>query len=746
MEATNGRAAAAICEGYGADMIWLSFIPVALLSAVGGAPTSSPPPPSSSVAEVPLAASWAPARAALRAGDASSALAALPAEAPAGLRARALWLAGRIDEACALGVGDSPGGQWHRLVCAARRAPPTGPVDALAATTAVALAGRAPALLVADDVRAALTQTLLRGADDTARAAIAAGVLARPIPPFDREARARLARVFATVVDTVPPLRGRAAERLVFELPEHARDVDRAAVGALDAASRVRLATTLERLHDNDGVLAAVKNLVKTNCEAALLVGKAERKRKKYGAARAALKSATSKHCSEELQKKAGYLEARVASVQKGQGAEQLAAAFVARWGKDALVDDVLLWLAEIRMARGDSDGAATALTTLVTEHTDGDMADEARFRLAMHHATSGDAVRARALLDETATRFTAGTAKLADADRARYWSARLRAAPDPDSWAPGDDVKAGAAALAAFAADRPASYYGRLAALVAARFGATVKAPPLLRFDDVAADAAVAVPSTLQAHPAFRDGLASAVAGFDDDAVILLGEVELGRGDADVAFALAAAFSSLGRPDLSHRALRDRGFALLPGAPVDTVSLQRFVLDWPRAHEAALREAAVAHGVPPLMLVGLSREESAFDENVVSWAGATGLCQLMPATAADEARALKLPPPTPALLTQPAYNATLGAAHLGRRLKGLGHPFKAIAAYNAGPGSVLKWMPPAGTARPVDRWVEQIPFDETRNYVKKVTNSWVTYSALSGAPAPTFGLEIATR
>lgn len=729
-------------------MIWLSVLPVVLLSAVGGAPTLPPPATSASspTSSVPLQAAWAPARAALRVRAAAAALSALPAEAPAGLRARALWLAGRADESCALGVGESPGARWHRLVCAARRAPPVGPVDPIAVATAVELAGRAPALLVADDARADLTLTLLRGADDPARAAIAGGLVERPIPPFDRAARARLARVLAAVVDVAPTVRARAAARLVFELPEHARDVDRATVGPLDAAARVRLATTLERLHDNDGVLAAVKDLVETDCEAALLVGKAERKRKKYGPARAALKSATAKHCSDEMKKKGAYLEARVASVQKGQGAEQLAEAFVARWGKDPLVDDVLLWLAEIRSARGDGAGAAAALTTLVAEHADGDMSDEARFRLAMHHAVAGDSARARVLLDETAARFAAGRVKLADADRARYWSARLRAAPDPDAWTAGDDLKAGAAALAAFAAERPASFYGRLAALVAARFGAAVTLPTLLTFDAVPVDAAMPVPAALAAMPAFDDGLASSAAGFDDDAVILLGDIDLGRGEVDVAFALAAAFSNLGRPDLSHRALRDRGFALLPGAPVDAATLQRFVLDWPRAHEAALREAATARGVPPLMLMGLSREESAFDEHVVSWAGATGLCQLMPATAADEAKALKLPAPTPELLAQPTYNANLGAAHLGRRLKGLGHPFKAIAAYNAGPGAVLKWMPPSGTSLPVDRWVEQIPFDETRNYVKKVTNSWITYSALSGAPTPSFGLEIVNR
>jgi soluble lytic murein transglycosylase len=62
-----------------------------------------------------------------------------------------------------------------------------------------------------------------------------------------------------------------------------------------------------------------------------------------------------------------------------------------------------------------------------------------------------------------------------------------------------------------------------------------------------------------------------------------------------------------------------------------------------------------------------------------------------------------------------------------------MSHPFLAIAAYNAGPGMVLKWLPAPGTTRPVDAFVEDIPVDETRNYVKKVVGSWSTYAALDG-------------
>jgi soluble lytic murein transglycosylase len=178
----------------------------------------------------------------------------------------------------------------------------------------------------------------------------------------------------------------------------------------------------------------------------------------------------------------------------------------------------------------------------------------------------------------------------------------------------------------------------------------------------------------------------------------------------------------------VGHALLRDAGLALLPGTPSLETALA-WSLDWPRAHADAVTAAAAENAVPAPLLFGLAREESAFDADVVSWAGAVGLCQLMPPTAADEAKAKKLPVPDVEELKDPMLNARLGAAHLGRRMRGLKHPALAIAAYNAGPGAVATWSPKG----PVDAWVEQIPVDETRNYVKKVAGSWVTYAILDG-------------
>lgn len=710
---------------------------------------------------VSIEPTWTEARAALRDGDGLRALASLGDDAPVGLRIRALLASKRPQEACAVDAGRSVAGQFHRARCLSLGAMSSWSNAEAMRLETLTLMRQAPALFVADEARVETTISLMRGASASQRDVMAAALVERPAPSFDRPARARLARVLTFIVDESPAWRRRAATRLVLELPEHARVEDRDVVGPLDAAARVQLATTLERQHENDRVVDVLAELARTDCDAALLVGKSERKRKRFAAARSALKVATAPKCADDLQKKAAFLEVRLAAVSKGAAAEPLAQAFIRRFGKDPLVDDVWLWLAEVRSARGDDDAALDALSTLVNEHPHGDMVNEARFRLAMLLAARGSIPDARSLLEQTVQQGSEGTSVI-DHDRARYWSARLLAAPSLTSLNAGADGGRGVEALRVFAAERPASYYGRMAALVSAhlveraplRAAGTHVAPPPSgapaggRSVDGVLSArsqpvSVAVPAQLLENATFVDALAAAADGFDDDAAVLLGDVALGRGSVDVAMAVAAAFSSVGRSELGHRAMRDRGFAMLPGNPADPGRLLPFTLGWPRASAAELDAAATAHGVPPLLLSALAREESAFDASVVSWAGAVGLCQLMPTTAADEARLLKLPAPTPDRLADPAYNASLGAAHLGRRLRGLGHPFRAIAAYNAGPGAVLKWVPTDGARLPIDLWVEQIPFEETRNYVKKVTNSWVTYSALADVPLPAFELFV---
>ena len=152
-----------------------------------------------------------------------------------------------------------------------------------------------------------------------------------------------------------------------------------------------------------------------------------------------------------------------------------------------------------------------------------------------------------------------------------------------------------------------------------------------------------------------------------------------------------------------------------LPGGKPTGASLLTWHLGFPRAYDDAIEQATSAvEQVPKTLLMGLAREESAFNADVVSWAGAIGLCQLMPPTAREEAQLLKLGDPSLAELRKPHLNARLGANHLSRRMKLLEHPLLAIAAYNAGPGNVRKWRTKSAP-KPLDAWVESIPVEQTR-------------------------------
>ncbi len=673
----------------------------------------------------------AAARAALVAHDAPAALQALAAEPVAvevvpGLYGRAARLRGDTAEACRAATVTVDGAA--HVVARARCA--RDPVAALAATPSLAVA----MLVVNDD---ALMDTL-EASTSSAVATVLAPAIELPVVAFGAEARTRMARLFVLLQRAGGPTSERARQRLLDELPEQPAALEAlAAVGEAGRSvnARVRRASTLERLQKNAEVVQLVGDLVDTSCEAALLVGKAERKLRHYQASRRALQLATAERCG-EVAKKAQYLEAKVATIQKGASAEKVARAFVSRWSTDPLVDDVLLWLAEVLHARGNGAEEQAVLRQIIGDHVDGDMADEARFRLAMLLAGEHNTSAASALLADASESLLRRNGPPVERDRARYWHARLAFAPELTSWTAAADQREGRVLLTALATERPASFYGRMASLVVG--GAPVSLPRTLIVD-------VAVPAALQADGLWKQAMLAATQGYDDEAATLLAGVSTGRGDIEAAMAIADVFAQVGRADLAHRSLRDRGFAQLTGAPSSTASAQQWSLAWPRAWASELTAAATAFKVPPPLLMGLAREESAFDANVVSWAGAAGLCQLMPPTAADEARSMKHAPPTTEELVDPAFNARLGASHLGRRLRGMRHPFMAIAAYNAGPGSVAKWMPAPGETWPVDIWVERIPVDETRNYVKKVTGSWVTYALLDGGEV-SFGLTISGR
>jgi soluble lytic murein transglycosylase len=152
----------------------------------------------------------------------------------------------------------------------------------------------------------------------------------------------------------------------------------------------------------------------------------------------------------------------------------------------------------------------------------------------------------------------------------------------------------------------------------------------------------------------------------------------------------------------------------------------------------------AMGPQVEKALVYGLTRQESEFNSQAGSHAGAKGLMQLMPGTAKLISRQYKVKY-NPKLLTDPSYNARLGAAHLGDLVKEFrGSYILSLVAYNAGPRRSLEWMRRYGDPRaegvdPID-WVESIPFTETRYYVQKVLQNTHVYRSRL-APASMRGM-----
>ncbi len=134
-------------------------------------------------------------------------------------------------------------------------------------------------------------------------------------------------------------------------------------------------------------------------------------------------------------------------------------------------------------------------------------------------------------------------------------------------------------------------------------------------------------------------------------------------------------------------------------------------------------------------LTLSVIRQETEFDPQAVSGAGARGIMQMMPATARETARMLRMPYDFQRLTDDPQYNLVLGMAHLDDVVNDYdGSLVMALAAYNAGGHRVRRWIrnygdPRTGEIDPID-WTESIPFSETRNYVHRVIENVQVYRA----------------
>ena len=382
--------------------------------------------------------------------------------------------------------------------------------------------------------------------------------------------------------------------------------------------------------------------------------------------------------------------------------------------------DEALFFLAAGYIGEGRRDRAADAYERLMRHYPQSDRFDGAQWGKAWLAYRDGRHARAAKTFHKLGARAAGWWAQ------ATYWEGRaLEGAGRP----------AEARGLYAQVARGYDAYYGRLAR---ARLAGAPEALP----------AAPPQPAASPGAPLQRDRLAVARAVAElwlaDEAAEEYGRLVRDHPeDRGLVAEAVAAFLRLQRMDkavgVARRVLWPQ-YVQAGGAPPIPAFWDAL---YPQGYWNVVLEKASRRRLDPFLVLAIIREESAFAPQAVSPAGARGLMQVMPFTATRLAGAHGLPPPgAGASLEEPRYNIALGTAELADLLAEFkGDLVPALAAYNAGPHHVRRWIQERGYAGP-EEFVEEIPFDETRTYVKRVLGTFGRYRALYAATAPSSNVQ----
>lgn len=498
--------------------------------------------------------------------------------------------------------------------------------------------------------------------------------------------------------------------------------------------SRVR---QLLETHQSEAAHAEAKSLLEGTaptlaCELQYVMGKAARKMRQYPLALEAL-GAAKKSCreakNEDLQRRVLLLEAQLRSIRREPASlAKVVREFEQHFPKHSYVDDALFLLAETQDRAGKAELAERSYRRVIEEHPAGDHAVEAGWRLAYRAYARGDHDSAAPLLEESAQR-AAGTREAA---RARYWRGRIaEARGEAEAARVCGDFEA-----AAF--EPPLTYYTWLSLSNTDRSLPECAQRIRARLDQArAAKPAAAVPTNeLARHRQAERARQLTAAGMYAEAIAELALLEHDALSPDEVITLAFEYDAAQGHKEAQWLLRTRARDSLSRLPEG-----RDQLVWRAAYSRpfwpVIEKAAGGMKLDPLLLIALVREESTFDPEIVSWAGATGLAQLMPGTAMTAYADLKRGRLDLEQLIEPELNVELGAYVLRSGLRRFEQQAPlALAAYNGGPGLAAKTLPEKPDY-PFDRWAEEVFVKETRKYVKRVMGTYGIYRFLYEPEAP---------
>ncbi len=413
------------------------------------------------------------------------------------------------------------------------------------------------------------------------------------------------------------------------------------------------------------------------------------------------------------------------------------------------LADDARLKGAYSVRELGDEARFSQMLTSMPDDYPEGDMVDDGLFQLALSRMVKRDWAGAISPLERALARAPHERA-YHSAGRLPYYLGRARIETGA--------IEQGKTLLSNVINEYPLSLYMALAyARLSDQDGALAKK---VLSDALAREARTGAPepprSPAFGKPEFVRAVELARQGEARFARFELDRLGVGSRSAspEVLWAAALLFAKSGSAKEAHQILR---------SATATKSTDRAEFtDWtdhypagawrnaweiafPRPYNPTVAAEASRSGIPEALAYAIMREESAFDPRVISSADAVGLMQLIVPTAKRMGKTLKLPGDAESL-KRPEINIALGCRYLSS-LRNMfpDNPLLAIPGYNAGGGKPKDWV----AERPnddFDLWVEQIPYEETRLYTKRVITSLAAYEVLygNGTPGEALGAPLA--
>jgi soluble lytic murein transglycosylase len=223
---------------------------------------------------------------------------------------------------------------------------------------------------------------------------------------------------------------------------------------------------------------------------------------------------------------------------------------------------------------------------------------------------------------------------------------------------------------------------------------------------------------------------------GFPD---LALAELRWGRdqnpgAEIAISYLIAKIYVSTRRHDAAIVTLR-KAVPEYNSLSMASLPAEIWELLFPVRHWGIITQQSAKLDIDPNLVLGLIRQESAFDENARSKANARGLMQILPSTGRKLARQARIPLFSSKKLYQAETNIILGTGYFAERLRRYGKAELALAAYNAGDSRVERWLQEFGN-QDMAEFVERIPFSETRGYVKQVLSNRAHYGILTSSPA----------